>query len=332
VRALALAAALSLACRARHRPLDEAPRDVPAVDAGARDATPDVAPPPLRAFVTVTSPVGDVRLDTSLRCEGAGAPETGVRPAAEGDSLVCGDRVETSAGASVTLRFASGAAVALGEGSVAEVPGHAGAALVVSRGTAEAVAPFEAAQALRVDAPAGRVIVSAGAAWIAVADDGAVRVSAVEGAVTLWPSPPPRAAGAGAAGPRAVASRGLSAGASLGFSPEGARLPGVTPRATGPRLRAAIRAWLVRRNAVDGRGAALAALMRAGEEDVRDLRALLDGLRVGASGRDRDAALGALSLALGRLHARARRARALGDAGALSPFEALRDEARRRAP
>jgi len=332
VRALALAAALSLACRARHRPIDEAPRDAPAVDASAHDAAPDVPSPPLRRYVTVTSPVGDVRRDASLRCERAGAPEVGAHPAVEGDSLACGDRVETAARAAVTLRFASGASAALGEGSVAEVPGHAGAALVVSRGTAEVVAPFEAAEALRVDTPAGRVIVSAGAAWIAVADDGAVRVSAVEGAVTVWPSPSPRADGEVAARPRPVASRGLGAGASLAFSPGGGPLPGATPRATGARLRVAVRAWIVRRNAVDARGAAFAALSRAGAEDVADVRAAFEWLRGGASGRDLDTALGGLSLALGRLHARARRARALSDAGALAPFEALRDEARRWAP
>lgn len=328
VRALALAAALSLACRARHRPLDEAPRDVPAIEIVARDAATDDAPPPLRAYVTVTSALGDVRRDASLRCEGAGAPGAVVGPAAEGSSLLCGDRVETGAGASVTLRFASGASVSLGEGSVAEVPGHAGAALVLSRGAGEPVAPFEAAQVLRVDTPAGRVIVSSGAALIAVADDGAVRVSALEGAVTVWPSPPPRGAGASAVAPRAVSSRGLTAGASLVLSPDGASSSGAAPRRP---ARAATRAWLARRNAVDAR-TALATLSRAGEEDVRDVRAALEWLRAGAAGRDRDAALGGLSLALGRLHARARRARALGDAGALAPFEALRDEARRWAP
>jgi hypothetical protein len=72
--------------------------------------------------------------------------------------------------------------------------------------------------------------------------------------------------------------------------------------------------------------------VRAGEADLDDARALLARLRQGTAERDRDAALGALSLALGRLNARARRARALSEPSALAGFESLREEARAWAP
>jgi hypothetical protein len=315
VRALALAAALALACRARHRPPAEVPPDV----VRAPDPPPDAAVPRLRSDLVLATLVGEVRRDVSHRCVGAEPAVGGVQSAREGDAVACGDGVETGPRASVTLRCTSGATARLGEETVAEVPAYAGAALVVSRGVVDVVAPFESAQALRVDTPAGRVIVSAGAASISVADDGAVRVSAGEGAVTLWPSP------AVGAAPRAVASRGLDAGRSAAFAPYGAPL-------STTRLRLSPRAWIARRNTPATRDAARTALVRAGEADLDDARALLARLRQGTAERDRDAALGALSLALGRLNARARRARALSEPSALAGFESLREEARAWAP
>ncbi|MFO0602359.1 MAG: FecR domain-containing protein [Polyangiales bacterium] len=291
-RALGAAALAALvACRARHRPPpDEALADVAVADARAdvADVAGEREAPLPRAEVTITEAVGDVRWDPNHRC--AGLPRAAGGAVRGEVSLLCGDRVETAAGASARFELPGHNVATLGAASAAEVAGHAGAALVLLRGAIELSSPFEAERSLAVDTPAGRVIVSVGAARVAVAANGAVRVTSVEGAVTVWAGRP-------------FVARSLSARASLVLP-----LPGAPVRG--------------------GVGLA-AAFARAGEVDARDAREALTRLRAGQSGRDRDAAEGALSLALGRLHARARCAQAL-EAGALPGFEALRDEARAR--
>jgi hypothetical protein len=283
------ALALGLAaCRERYRPPAEAPPDVPG-DARAVDAAADV-PVDAREPVTgvrVAAESGEVRWDGAHRCDGA-APGGALGP--DWRALQCGDRVETAAGASARFELPGENFVSLGGEGAAEVAGHVGAALVLLRGAAELSSPFEAARSLAVDTPAGRVIVSVGIARVAVAEDGAVRVTSVEGVVTVWAGRP-------------FAARSIAPRASVRLT-----LPGGSPR---------------------GALARAAAFARAGAGDERDAREALGRLRAGLIGRDRDAAQGALSLALGRLHARARRARELagpGDAGAaLGAFEALRD-------
>ncbi len=291
-RALGAAALAALAaCRARHRPPpDEAPPDAWVADARAvvADAAGDGAPPLPRAFVTITEATGDVRWDANHRC--AGLPRAAGGAVRGEVALHCGDRAETGAGASARFELSGHNFATLGAASAVEVAGHAGAALVLLRGAIELSSPFEAERSLAVDTPAGRVIVSVGAARVAVAANGAVRVTSVEGAVTVWAGRP-------------FLARSLGARASL-----------VLPLPDAPAR---------------GGGGLAAAFARAGEVDARDAREALTRLRAGPSGRDRDAAEGALSLALGRLHARARCAQAL-DAGGLPGFEALRDEARAR--
>lgn len=359
VALVALALTLTPACRERYRPsLDdvaspEANRDGRA-DSNA-DATDveaiDAAAPMSR--VTIVEVRGECSVDATLRCEGTRSLDGGLdgaRAAVAGRSLFACDACATGDQSSLTLALSGGARVELGPDARVEVAGYVGASVVVTQGVATVSVPVMSAEPARVDTPAGRLIVSSGTALVAVADDGAVRVSVDVGAATWWASPtaPPARVTAlspaertrlalaspgrpilldvdlpelAAAEVRAVTSRPLDAGVSLAFTANGSPQLKVIPRATGAALRASVRVWLSARDAVvarrDAHLFAIDELSRAGAGDVADVRVALARIRTRGDldGRDRDALLARASLALGRLTARARRGRALASRG-----------------
>ncbi len=376
-RGLALLLALS-ACRERYRPVFDAARDAErdaAVSFDVADAAD--AESSARARLTITAVLGGAAVDASLRCATerlARGSESAPQQAAAGRSLFACDQCVTGADGNVTVALDDAARASLGADARVEAAGYAGAAMTLSLGTLAVTVPMLAREPARVDTPAGRLIVSSGRALVSVAHDGSVRVSVDEGAATLWPSPPapPRRATAlseperrrlalaspghpiladvdlpelAAAALRPIAARALSAGESLAFSPSGAPLAGALPRATGDALTAAVERWRqlrdARVNRPDAHLFAIEDLSRAGAGDVADLRVALARLRARGdlSTRDRDELTARVSLALGRLTARARRGRELaargGNVTALvqtAPLEELRDAARAYAP
>jgi hypothetical protein len=139
---------------------------------------------------------------------------------------------------------------------------------------------------------------------------------------------------------RAVTARPFDASASVAFSPSGAPLPGALARLRGEALRAAVTRWRAMRdrsaNRRDAHLVAIEELSRAGAGDVADVRVALAQLRTrrDLTTRDRETLLARVSLALGRLTARARRGRALATRGGnvtalvqTAPLEALREAA-----
>ena len=365
---------LALGCTPRNTPRDSAVRHGSAAptDGGSMvlrvDPAPDPAPAPAAlpavARLTVVQLSGGATLDSSLRLTGRDA-DAGVGAAAVGRSIAPGDALLVGPGGEVTLGVHPGGRITLHGNSVAEAAGHDGAVLVLSLGAATIEVPALTADAVRVDTPAGRVIVRAGACTVAVADDGSTFVAAAGDGVTVWPSPPAPPARATRLTPaqvaalrrqtpdhpvlldveireldavlRPVASRALRPGERVLFSPLG--VPTAAPRTLAAARdeaagRAALERWAATRrpNVV-----AIGVLSRAGAADVADVNAAITRLRssgaaLDAEGRGRVAAQ--LSLALGRLAARSRRGRDLavrgGDVTALvqmARFESLRDEA-----
>ncbi len=358
--------AAAVACRDRRRPpTDTAPaRDAPVArpyatrDGGVSDtmvpAPGSVAP---RAWLRVERVTGAVTLDSTLRLRvdgpdgvttrpGGGAPARGATDTGAG--MYPGDVLATGPDGGATVRVTAGAvpgAVALGPEATVEVPGYGGAVTVLTRGVADVSAP---ADPVRVDTPAGRVIVAGGTATVGVALDGSVAVHAESGVVTLWPSPPAPAARStrltraeiarrravdpshpvlldvdlpelAAMAVRPVASHALPAGDTAAWDPLG-DTHGRPPPAHAPR--AALVRWVAAVNAaVASPGAHLVAIARvgrAGAGDLADARAATARLRAAGSTlapRDRGELASALSLALGRATARARRGRELAARG-----------------
>jgi hypothetical protein len=377
--ALAMLALLGLGCPARSGSRDAGPRygGAAPADGGAAsmrvdpqpapapDAGPAPAPSPAPARLTVLQAQGGATVDTSLRIDGADAG-AGVAAAAVGRSVLPGDAVLCGADGGVTLGVEPGGRITLRGNGVAEAAGHEGAALVLSLGVATVEVPPLTADAVRVDTPAGRVIVGAGGCTVAVADDGSTVVAATGPGVTVWPSPPAppaRATRLSAAQIaalrrqtpdhpvlldveireldavlRPIASRALRAGEVLVFGPLGSvsATPRALARPAGQLASAApLRAWVeARRPNV----AAIGVLSRAGAADVADINAAITRLRGSGEALDdegRARITSALSLALGRLAARARRGRDLAVRGGnvtalvqMARFEALRSEAR----
>ena len=369
---------LALGCSPRNTPRDSGPRHSVAapVDAGSMvvrvDPEPDAgAPPassprPVAGRLTVVQITGAATLDSTLRLSGRDA-DAGVGAAAVGQSIMPGDSLLVSGPGGVTLAVQPGGRITLHGNSVAEAAGHEGASLVLSLGVATLEVPALSSDAVRVDTPAGRVIVSAGGCTVAVADDGSTFVAAAGEGVTVWPSPPAPPARATRLTPaqiaalrqqtpehpvlldveireldavlRLVASRALRSGERVMFSPLGAVAPTPRPLAAAARDESAAVATLQRwAEARRPNVVAIGVLSRAGAADVADINAALIRLRasgaaLGEETRGRIASQ--LSLALGRLAARSRRGRDLavrgGDVTALvqmARFEALRDEAR----
>jgi len=368
---------LALGCSPRNTPRDSGPRHSVAapVDAGSMvvrvDPEPDAgAPPapsprPVAGRLTLVQLTGAATLDSSLRLSGHDA-DAGVGAAAVGQSIQPGDSLLVSGPGGATLAAQPGGRITLHGNSVVEAPGHEGASLVLSLGVATLEVPALSADAVRVDTPAGRVIVSAGGCTVAVADDGSTFVAAAGEGVTVWPSPPAPPARATRLTPaqiaalrqqtpehpvlldveireldavlRPVASRALRPGERVLFSPLGAVAPTPRPLAAARDESAAVAAlqrWAeVRRPNV----VAIGVLSRAGAADVADINAALIRLRASGAAlgeETRGRVASQLSLALGRLAARSRRGRDLavrgGDVTALvqmARFEALRDEAR----
>lgn len=368
---------LALGCSPRNTPRDSGPRHSVAapVDAGSMvvrvdpepdsGAAPAPAPRPAAGRLTLVQIAGAATLDSSLRLSGRDA-DAGVGAAAVGQSIEPGDSLLVSGPGGATLAVQPGGRITLHGNSVAEAPGHEGASLVLSLGVAAVEVPALSSDALRVDTPAGRVIVSAGGCTVAVADDGSTFVAAAGEGVTVWPSPPAPPARATRLTPaqvaalrqqtpehpvlldveiqeldavlRPVASRALRPGERVLFSPLGAVATTPRPLAAARGEAAALAAlqrWAeVRRPNV----VAIGALSRAGAADVADINAALIRLRASGAAlgeETRGRVASQLSLALGRLAARSRRGRDLavrgGDVTALvqmARFEALRDEAR----
>lgn len=368
---------LALGCSPRNTPRDSGPRHSVAapVDAGSMvvrvDPEPDAGAPPAPSArpvvgrLTLVQLTGAATLDSSLRLSGRDA-DAGVGAAAVGQSILPGDSLLVSGPGGATLAVQPGGRITLHGNSVAEAPGHEGASLVLSLGVATLEVPALSAEAVRVDTPAGRVIVSAGRCTVAVADDGSTFVAAAGEGVTVWPSPPAPPARATRLTPaqvaalrrqtpdhpvlldveireldavlRPVASRALRSGERVLFSPLGAVAPTPRPLAAARDEAAAVAALQRWAEARRPNVVAIGVLSRAGAADVADINAALIRLRasgaaLGEETRGRIASQ--LSLALGRLAARSRRGRDLavrgGDVTALvqmARFEALRDEAR----
>lgn len=380
---------LALGCSPRNAPRDNGARrvDVRALDVGpptglvapapapAPDAGPPPTPPsprPTSAQVAVVALTGGATVDTTLRLprrDAAGRPErprdpaegdAGTAAAAVGQSLYPGDALLVGATGEATLAVDPGGRVVLHGGSVVEGSGHAGSSLVLSHGVAVVSVPALTSDSLRVDTPAGRVIVSGTRCTVAVADDGSTWVSAEGTGVTVWPSPPSPPARVTRLTPaqiaelrrqtpdhpvlldveireldavlRPVASRALRAGEGALFSPLGVAASPAPRALSGPL--AAVQRWA---QAARPHVAAIGVLSRGGAADVADINAAITRLRGSGEALDEAgrARVGSqLSLALGRLAARSRRGRDLavrgGDVVALvqmARFEALRDEA-----
>lgn len=368
---------LALGCSPRNTPRDSGPRHSVAapVDAGSMvvrvDPDPDAgAPPapsarPVAGRLTVVQLTGAATLDSSLRLSGRDA-DAGVGAAAVGQSIMPGDSLLVSGPGGATLAVQPGGRITLHGNSVAEAAGHEGASLVLSLGVATLEVPALSADAVRVDTPAGRVIVSAGGCTVAVADDGSTFVAASGEGVTVWPSPPAPPARATRLTPaqvaalrqrtpehpvlldveiqeldavlRPVASRALRPGERVLFSPLGTVAPTPRPLAAARDEAAAVAALQRWAEARRPNVVAIGVLSRAGAADVADINAALIRLRASGAAlgeETRGRVASQLSLALGRLAARSRRGRDLavrgGDVTALvqmARFEALRDEAR----
>jgi len=368
---------LALGCSPRNTPRDSGPRHSVAapVDAGSMvvrvDPDPDAgAPPapsarPVAGRLTVVQLTGAATLDSSLRLSGRDA-DAGVGAAAVGQSIMPGDSLLVSGPGGATLAVQPGGRITLHGNSVAEAAGHEGASLVLSLGVATLEVPALSADAVRVDTPAGRVIVSAGGCTVAVADDGSTFVTAAGEGVTVWPSPPAPPARATRLTPaqvaalrqrtpehpvlldveiqeldavlRPVASRALRPGERVLFSPLGTVAPTPRPLAAARDEAAAVAALQRWAEARRPNVVAIGVLSRAGAADVADINAALIRLRASGAAlgeETRGRVASQLSLALGRLAARSRRGRDLavrgGDVTALvqmARFEALRDEAR----
>ena len=365
----ALMMLLSLGCSAHNHP-----RDGGAMDGGAGvrrvDLDPDAgAPTPIAALPAVTPLTlvqlsGAATIDSSLRLTGRDA-DAGFGAAAVGQSIHPGDVLLVGGPGGATLGVSPGGRITLYGNSLAEAAGHRGAVLVLSAGVATIeVAPL-AADAVRVDTPAGRVIVSGGGCTVAVGDDGSTFVAATGEGVTVWPSPPAPPAQATRLTPaqiaalrqqtpehpvlldveireldavlRPVASRALRRAERVLFSPLGAVAPalrGVAGVRDTAALVVALQRWAAeqRPNVV-----AIMELSRAGAADVADINAALIRLRASGAALDaetRGRIASQLSLALGRLAARSRRGRDLAVRGGevtalvqMARFETLRDEA-----
>ncbi len=365
----ALMMLLSLGCSAHNHP-----RDGGAMDGGAGvrrvDLDPDAgAPTPIAALPAVTPLTlvqlsGAATIDSSLRLTGRAA-DAGFGAAAVGQSIHPGDVLLVGGPGGATLGVSPGGRITLYGNSLAEAAGHRGAVLVLSAGVATIeVAPL-AADAVRVDTPAGRVIVSGGGCTVAVGDDGSTFVAATGEGVTVWPSPPAPPAQATRLTPaqiaalrqqtpehpvlldveireldavlRPVASRALRRAERVLFSPLGAVAPalrGVAGVRDTAALVVALQRWAAeqRPNVV-----AIMELSRAGAADVADINAALIRLRASGAALDaetRGRIASQLSLALGRLAARSRRGRDLAVRGGevtalvqMARFETLRDEA-----
>lgn len=368
---------LALGCSPRNTPRDSGPRHSVAapVDAGSMvvriDPDPDAGAPPAPSArpaavrLTVVQITGAATLDSSLRLSGRDA-DAGVGAAAVGQSIMPGDSLLVSGPGGATLAVQPGGRITLHGNSVAEASGHEGASLVLSLGVATLEVPALSADAVRVDTPAGRVIVSAGGCTVAVADDGSTFVAAAGEGVTVWPSPPAPPARATRLTPaqiaalrqqtpehpvlldveireldavlRPVASRSLRPGERVLFSPLGAVAPTPRPLAAARDEAAALAALQRWAEARRPNVVAIGVLSRAGAADVADINAALIRLRASGAAlaeETRGRIASQLSLALGRLAARSRRGRDLavrgGDVTALvqmARFEALRDEAR----
>ena len=365
----ALMMLLSLGCSAHNHP-----RDGGAMDGGAGvrrvDLDPDAgAPTPIAALPAVTPLTlvqlsGAATIDSSLRLTGRDA-DAGFGAAAVGQSIHPGDVLLVGGPGGATLGVSPGGRITLYGNSLAEAAGHRGAVLVLSAGVATIeVAPL-AADAVRVDTPAGRVIVSGGGCTVAVGDDGSTFVAATGEGVTVWPSPPAPPAQSTRLTPaqiaalrrqtpehpvlldveireldavlRPVASRALRRAERVLFSPLGAVAPalrGVAGVRDTAALVVALQRWAAeqRPNVV-----AIMELSRAGAADVADINAALIRLRASGAALDaetRGRIASQLSLALGRLAARSRRGRDLAVRGGevtalvqMARFETLRDEA-----
>lgn len=378
---------LAWGCSSRNAPRDNGPRrvDVRASDVGP--ATGPVAPAPMpepdagaaperparpsAPSVTVVRMSGGATLDATLRLprpdeaghavrpRDPGEGDAGTAAVAVGQTIYPGDALAVANAGEATLAVDPGGRFTLHGNGLVEGSGHAGASLVLSRGVAAAeVAPLTS-DSLRVDTPAGRVIVAGTRCTIAVADDGSTLVAAEGDGVTVWPSPPSPPARVTRLTPaqiaalrrqtpdhpvlldveireldavlRPVASRALRAGERVLFSPLGVATP--APRALTGALPAIERWALTPRPNV----AAIGVLSRGGAADVADVNAAITRLRGSGAALDeagRARVTSQLSLALGRLAARSRRGRDLavrgGDVTALvqmARFESLRDEA-----
>ncbi|MBI5515893.1 MAG: hypothetical protein HY909_19080 [Deltaproteobacteria bacterium] len=348
---------------------DSAVRDV-------SEAAVDAPPRVVRAWWTLSGLRGAVAVDGTFRLRSRGSegsrvllpgePEAPRRAARDGDGLLPGDLLSTGLESAVEVSLEGGGALRAGASGALEVPGHAGAHAVHTLGGVELVSL--AGEAVRVDTPAGRVLVSTGRAWVCVALDGSTAVRAETAGVTLWATPAPPAARATRLTPaararlraqaqhpvlldvdlpelaarevRPVAPVALAPGESRVFTPLGLPGSGAGPGAS----QALLSRWCANRSAAVGRPEAhlyaISELSRAGSGDLADARTALARLRTGGGAPEaRQALLAQLSLALGRGTARARRGRSLalrgGDVTALAQLaslEALRDEALRDAP
>ena len=344
---------LSLEPDARGPSVEVSTVRVPATDAGTADGSVATATEP---WLRVTHTRGAVTLDSTLRLHtgtvggyavrpGGGAPARA--PVAQRTGLYPGDVVTTGPDATLSLDPLAGVvavspvAITLGADSVLEIPGYGGALAVLTRGVAEVhggVTP------VRVDTPAGRVIVSGGVATVGVAGDGSVAVRSASGVVTVWPSPPApqgrdtRLSAAeiarrrratphhpvlldvdlpdlAAPTVRPVRAQSMAMGEVLAWNPLGEPVGDDPRRGLSSRAsRAAVLHWLALQDAaVQQPGAhlyAIAKLGRAGGGDLADARVAITRLQSAHGSlppREQADLLAALSLALGRATARAHR-------------------------
>ncbi len=370
---LALAVVL-VACVDPRRPPDTAvPADTAApvfvTDAAGIDSG-VLMVPTNHPWLQSDRPQGTAALDTTLRDRDT-APQ-GVAPGrtllAEGTGLYPGDVVTTATDGHVALHPLGSSptiTVTLGADAALEVSGSGGAIAVLSLGVADIMAPKAP---VRVDTPAGRVVVAGGTALVGVAGDGSVVVLAVSGVVTVWPSPAAPTArrtrltsaeiarlrtnspghpvlldvdlpDLAASAVRPVTSQSIPPDEVFAWDPLGAA------HRHGPAVRssrATVLRWIAAVNtAVARHGAhilAIAMLGRAGGGDVADARAAIDLLHTQGDALptdQRQRLIHLLSLALGRGTARARRGRDLAGRGGdvtalvqLAPIDDLREAAR----
>lgn len=378
MRLQALTVALVLGCQpAPHPP----PTDVAATDAhdAARDVVlADVAPAPLRPSLVAGDVAGSATLNTTLRLRSSDAPAAlrlvlpddapiGLSALRAGRGTLPGDVITTGAGARVRLDVGDGLHLHLGADAVVEVPAYAGAATILTRGVARLQA--DGGEALRVDTPAARVIVSSGSCLVGVAIDGSVAIFADGPGVTVWasPAPPPprptrltdaerarlRAQSShpvlldvdipelAAQQTRPVVAAPLAQGSARGFDPLG--LPHRRPLPARPTA-ASVERWLSEQSIAPVPYAHLlpiGQLSRAGSGDLADVRVVLAHFQTQPQMPQaaRESLLAQMSLALGRATARARRGRELatrgGDSTALvqiAAVEPLTDASRALAP
>lgn len=379
--ALLTLCALSLACR--HRAKDSPDAPPPAHDVApplaVADVPVDTPPAPVTAWLTATAVRGAATLDSTLRLHPpSGAPgahwtlpndpPAGLSALTLQRGALPGDVIATGRDAELTLTIDEGLRVTLASDASVEVPAYAGASVILTRGVLEARS--ESGDAVRVDTPSARVIVSSGSCVLGVALDGSVALWASGPGVTVWPSPPappPRPTRlsdeerarlrARASHPvlldvdipelaaqevRPIAAEPLAEGTSRVFDPLGGAHHHLL--ATRP-TRAALERWIATQIPAPTPYTHLlpiGQLSRAGAGDLADVRVVMARMRTAGSAmttENRELLLARMSLAIGRATARARRGRELatrgGDSTALvqlAPVEAITEASWALAP